>query len=294
MVKTIIACADIHIRNYNRQEEYVEQIKKFVSECKEIVSQHKSPKEVRIVVAGDIVHNKLDISGEGYTMASWFLHQLDDVAPTIFIAGNHDINMRNTNRIDPLTAICTMNNFKQVKYLDKELGYTSGYILDDNIVWCLYSAFDKFAAPNISEYTASMMPGNEDFADLFGNTQMSKSMKTCVGLFHGELKNAKTDVGFVFENGIPESHFEGVDFAIMGHIHKRQCIKYNGVPLMYCGSLIQQDQGENVSGHGYVVWNVKEQTYEEKDLENKDYGFYTFSISDISDIENNTEQVLNM
>lgn len=291
MVKTIIACADIHIMNLQRQDEYVGQLKKFIAECDEIVKQHAKPEEVRIVVAGDIVHNKLDISGEGYILASWFLNQLDAIAPTIIIAGNHDMNMRNTERVDPLTAIFEMCNFKQVKYLDKELGYASGCVLDSDIIWCLYSTFDKFAAPAISEYTASC--GWADSKDLFGKAP-TKATKTCVGLFHGELHNAKTDVGFVFENGIPESHFEGVDFAIMGHIHKRQCIKYNGVPLVYCGSLIQRDKGENVSGHGYVIWDVKEQTYTTKDIPNEDYGFYTFMISDVKDIDNNAEEILNL
>ena len=213
MVKTIIACADIHIRNLQRQEEYVEQIRKFIGECEEIVKQHAKPEEVRIVVAGDIVHNKLDISGEGYVLASWFLNQLDTIAPTIVIAGNHDLNMRNTERIDPLTAIFKMCNFKQVKYLDSVLNYASGCILDDNIVWCLYSAFDKFAAPNIAEYTATMMSGNGDFGDLFNKTTLSKAMKTCVGLFHGELHNAKTDVGYVFENGICEEKYSIINYT---------------------------------------------------------------------------------
>lgn len=288
MVKKIIACADIHIRNYKRQDEYVEQINKFLDECRNIVSQYESPYDVRIVVAGDVVHNKLDISGEGYILASWFISKLDEIAPTIIIAGNHDLNMKNVERVDPITAIFSMCSFKQTKYLDMEFNYASGCVQDDNVVWCLYSAFDKFAAPNIAEFKAT-----SDKTMLFGKKPKAKTEITYIGLFHGELKNAKTDVGFVFENGIPESHFEGVDFAIMGHVHKTQCIKYNGVPLVYCGSLIQQDHGENLSGHGYILWDVAEQTYEQKNIANEDFGFYTFAISKVDDIDNNTEEVLN-
>ena len=289
MVKKIIACADIHIRNYKRQEEYVEQLNKFFDECRNIVSQYESPYDVRIVVAGDVVHNKLDISGEGYVLASWFINQLDTIAPTVIIAGNHDLNMKNVDRVDHITAIFSMCEFSRVKYLDKELNYASGCIQDDNIVWCLYSTFDKFAAPNIAEFKASGVNSNM----LFGKKPKAKDEITYVGLFHGELKNAKTDVGYIFENGIPANHFEGVDFAIMGHVHKVQCIKNNGIPLVYCGSLIQQDHGENLSGHGYILWDVAEQTYEQKDIANEDYGFYTFAISGIDDIDNNTEEVLN-
>ena len=275
MIKKIIACADIHIRNLRRQDEYREQLAKFIDECQKYADKFE-PGEIRIVVAGDILHNKLDISGEGYTIASWFLRKLDEIAPTIVIAGNHDMNVSNVSRLDPLSAIFTMCKFKHTIYLDRELEYESGCYKDDNIVWCLYSTFDNFARPNIEEF------------------KIKYPDDTFVGLFHGELKNAKTDVGFVFENGYEPGLFEGVDFGILGHVHKRQCIPFNGIPLVYCGSLIQQDHGENISAHGYVIWDVKEQDYEPVDLPNEDYGFYTFSIDKIEDIDDDKEEIINL
>ena len=116
----------------------------------------------------------------------------------------------------------------------------------------------------------------------------------CVGLFHGELKSAKTDVGYTSENGYEASYFEGIDFGILGHIHKRQCIKNNGVPLVYCGSLIQQDHGENIHGHGYVVWDTETLKYDEVDVENPGYGYYTMSLSSGEDLDNDAEEVLNL
>lgn len=275
MIKKIIACSDIHIRNLRRQEEYVTQLKKFISDCQKMADDYGND-SIRIIVAGDILHNKLDISGEGYTLASWFLGKLDDIAETIVIAGNHDMNMSNTSRMDPLSAIFKIHPFKQTIYLDQYFEYSSGCYVDDNIVWCLYSSFENFAKPNIEEMRIKY-PEN-----------------TFIALFHGELKNAKTDTGYVSENGRDAGFFEGVDFGILGHIHKRQCIRNNGVPLVYCGSLIQQDHGENISAHGYVVWDVEEQDYEEIDIPNEDYGFYTFSIKNIDDIEENKEEIINL
>ena len=275
MIKTIIHCADIHILNTKRHEEYQEILTRFINECKAIVEKHESPQEVRIVIAGDLVHNKLDISSEGYILASWFLNELDDVAPTIIIAGNHDMNMDNIERIDPLSAIFTMCRFKNTIYLDKELGYQSGCMRDENVVWCLYSSFDNFAKP-----------------DLTGVRKNDDDRLVC--LFHGELKNSKTDVGFVFENGMPESYFDGVDFGLLGHVHKRQCIKNNGVPLVYASSMLQKDAGENISGHGYVVWDVEKCSYEAVDIPNPNYGFYTVVINSIDDIDNNLETIINM
>lgn len=275
MITKIIACADIHIRNLRRQNEYQKCLKKFVEKCKEITEKNGA-ENTRIVIAGDLLHNKLDISGEGYLLASWFLRQLDKIASTIVIAGNHDMNMSNLNRLDPISTIFGMCKFDRVFYLDKELSYESGCLEDENIMWCLYSAFDNFAKPNIEEY------------------RINYPDKTFVGLFHGDIKSAKTDAGYQSENGIDPSYFGDLDFAICGHIHKRQEIKTDGIPLVYSGSLIQQDHGENTTKHGFVVWDVEERTFEEYDLPNEEYGFYTFSIDNIEDIDNNEERILNL
>lgn len=275
MITKIIACADIHIRNLRRQEEYQEQLGKFIDECKEIVEENGAD-STRIVIAGDLLHNKLDISGEGYLIASWFLKQLDTITETYVIAGNHDINMLNLNRLDPISTIFSMCKFERVHYLDMLLNYESGCVEDDNIVWCLYSSFDNFNKPSIDEY------------------RIASPDKAYVGLYHGEVKSAKTDSGYQSENGLAPSYFSNLDFCILGHIHKRQVIKIDGVPLVYCGSLIQQDHGENVSKHGFVVWNVEDVEYYGVDLDNENYSFYTFKIDGIEDIEEDKETLVNL
>ena len=277
MVKKIIHTGDIHIRNFRRMEEYQIQLNKFLDECRQIASKYGKD-EIRIVITGDLLHNKLDISGEGYLLASWFLRQLDDIAKTFVIAGNHDINMEDLSRLDPLSAIFSMCNFKQTYYLDQMLEYKSGCISDDNIVWCLYSCFDNFAAPDIEEMKRKF--NEEDM--------------TYVGLFHGVVSGSRTDVGFSFDNGYSASYFDGLDFCLMAHIHKRQVLKYNGIPLVYCGSLIQQKHDENVSSHGYLLWDIETRQYEEKNIANEEYGFYTFAINSIEDIDNDYEEILNL
>lgn len=275
MIKKIIACSDIHIRNLRRHEEYRTQLKKFIDECKKEADEYGS-ESIRIVIAGDLLHNKLDISGEGYLIATWFIRKLSEIAKTIVVAGNHDINMKNLERVDPITMIFSIANVENAVYIDQKLDYESGCLQDDNVIWCLYSSFDNFARPNIEEAKAK----NPD--------------AVTVGLFHGELKSAKTDVGYASENGYDASYFDGLDFGILGHIHKRQCIKYNGIPLVYCGSLIQQDAGENIHGHGYVVWDTESLTYDEVDIQNDEFGFYTFTVNDISDFDEDHEEILNL
>ena len=147
MITKIIQIGDIHIRNLRRSDEYKAQFDEFLNMCSKIVNEN-GVENTRIVVCGDVLHNKTEISPEGYTLATWFLRKLDDLCTTLVFAGNHDVNISNTNnRLDPLSVIFSLHNFNRVYYLDKELGYTSGSIADENVVWCLYSIFDKFMKP---------------------------------------------------------------------------------------------------------------------------------------------------
>jgi DNA repair exonuclease SbcCD ATPase subunit len=63
---------------------------------------------------------------------------------------------------------------------------------------------------------------------------------------------------------------------MLGDIHKRQTL---GSPtIAYAGSMIQQNHGESLGKHGYLLWDVESRTFEEFDLPN-DYGFYTLDVN---------------
>ena len=74
MIKCVIHCSDIHIRNFQRLGEYAEKLTSFVEKCKEIAKDYER-EEVRIVIAGDLVHQKNNISNELMTFSSFFLRQ---------------------------------------------------------------------------------------------------------------------------------------------------------------------------------------------------------------------------
>lgn len=271
MVKAIIACGDLHIRNYRRNEEYYEQFRMFIDKCKEISDEYDG--DVRIVVTGDILHGKLDVSAEGYKMAGWLIRELSKIARTYIIAGNHDLNKKNLTRISPLDTIFNLGGFDNAVFLDKELGYKSGCLRDENILWCLYSEYDSHSRPSFEDEDDSLYK---------------------VGLVHGDISGSKTDTGYSGENGLPVSHFKGLDLCFCGHIHKRQTLTYDTTDIIYTGSLIQQDHGENIKGHGFVAWDVEDEEYREYDLDHGDYGFYTFQVRSIEDIEENREEILNL
>lgn len=274
MVSKIIAVSDLHIKNIKGLDEIKGQFGKFVKECEKIAKKN-GPENTRIVLCGDIIHSKLDVSNEALIMESWLFGELDKICKTIVVCGNHDLNLSNLQRVDSITPIFEVRDFKQTVYIDKELGYKSGSLVDDNIVWCLYSTFDGFNGPNDMEVLRKTNEG-----------------KTFVGLFHGDLNGAKNASGVAL-TGLELSHFEGSDFVIAGHIHKQQSLSKGGVEVVYCGSLIQQDFGEEVYPHGYVLWDVEAKKWSFVKIKNEDNGFYKFSISQEEDIDEDKEKFLN-
>ena len=88
--------ADTHIRNLKYHKEYKEVFNK-------IYESLKKERVDYIIHCGDICHTKTQISPEYVSMASDFLSNLADIAPTYVILGNHDGNLRNGNRQDSIT-----------------------------------------------------------------------------------------------------------------------------------------------------------------------------------------------
>lgn len=276
-VKKVIGIADVHIPNAKGLDDLKDVAQTFFEQAKKIVEEAGGPEYVRIVIGGDLFDDKITISNEGLLAGYWFLQALDKICPTIVIAGNHDLNLQNLSKIDSITPIFEMSTFKQTRYLDMEFGYKSGFVKDDNVVWCLYSTFSSFEKPEF-------MPDKE--------TNPDKSVKY-IGLIHGEINGATTNNNMVSENALSVSLFDGTDFVIAGHIHKQQVIPGNVTSIVYCSSLKQKNYGESVSGHGFVLYDTVTGGFEFIETPNKTTSFYKFSITDLDDVDKNEEILLN-
>lgn len=272
-VKKIIHFADVHIRNYQRLEEYTNQLNELKEKIKENVNG-LTYEEIRIVISGDIVHSKNTVSNELIAFVSTWIRELEEIGKVVVISGNHDLMVDNMSRIDTLTAIFTASKFENSIHLDSYLGYDSGVVVDDNVTWALYSIFSDYRRPDI-EQARKDCPSN-----------------TVVGLYHGTIVGATLNNGTVIDSGANGDDFNGCDFVAAGDIHKRQEIKRGDVVIVYPGSLIQQTFGETVTQHGFVVWDLEKKTHEFVDL-STDYALYDFEIKSPEDIDENKEILIN-
>lgn len=275
MIKKVFHIADLHIPNSEDNRPYMEMIKQALAELLRETRKYEKD-EFRIVISGDIFHNKIKTTNEAKTIFHETLNYLNVIGKTIIIAGNHDMLENNHDRTDSISPTFDIKDvYPNITYADKALNYKSGYIKDDNVIWALYSIYDKFTKPNI-----------DGLKEKFPECKI-------IGLYHGDVVGAVTDTGRMSENGIDTNVFNECDCVMAGHIHKFQEIKKNGVPIVYAGSLFQQNGGENTTGHGFLIWDLETNKYEHHEVTNN-YKTYTFKITSYEDVAEDVEKLLNL
>ena len=247
IVEKIYHLADLHIRNLKRHNEYRQVFQKFLDRVDTDNIQNSV-----IYLAGDIAHAKTEMSPELIREISWFLTECSNRRETILITGNHDCNLNNNYRLDVLTPIIHNLSNPHIHYLRD-----TGVYNIHNLTFVVYSILDK----------KENWPKAES---------VEAENKIC--LFHGPVNLAQTDIGYtVSSNSFTVDMFDGFDMVMLGDIHKRQNFGFGYEHIAYAGSMVQQNHGESLDKHGYLLWDVKSRTYEGFDIEN-DYGFYTLDV----------------
>lgn len=253
----ILHIADIHVRLFKRHQEFRESFELLYRELRKtaLITQN-----VAIVVAGDIVHSKAELSPEMISLTSDFLKTLSEIAPTIIIAGNHDTNLANTTRLDSLTPIIENIKSDNLFYL-RDSGL---YELENSIIGVFSILNDHSTWP--------LTPA------------LSKKKK--IALFHGPVYGAKTEVGYEIKSeDIKTSLFDGYDMVLLGDIHKYQVLEdgTNGPIVAYPGSLIQQDHGEGILGHTIILWDVNHRKMTPLEFDSN-YSFVTWNFKNDKEI----------
>ena len=239
-VNKIYHISDIHIRNFKRHKEY----RRVFHQLKDKIFSSVDDKSL-IVLTGDIVHSKTDVTPELVFEVQELLKSLANIVPVLLIPGNHDANLNNNHRMDALTPIVNALNHKNLYYSVNSEVFRIG-----NVTFCHWSVFDD---------------------NYINAADIDADYKIC--MYHGAVQSALTEVGFKLEGGkITPNHFNGFDITLLGDIHKLQYLNEEKT-IAYPGSLIQQNHGESLD-HGMLVWNLKDKTSEYISIPN-DTAFYT-------------------
>lgn len=253
----IIQLSDIHIRLTKRHDEYKEVFNRLYSDLKVI------DEDVAIFILGDVVNSKIDLSPECVNLAAELLFNLAEIRPTVLIAGNHDTNLTNKNRMDSLSPIVSALNHDNLFYLKESGLYALGNICINN-----YGVFD----------TPDKYIKGSEIPKIYRN-----EYEYFVALYHGTVDGARTDLGFALSNpSIKNDTFDGHDIALLGDIHMIQDLQtydenISKPAIHYCGSLIQQKHDESLTGHGYSYWDLKKRDYNHIELKNN-YGFFSVAV----------------
>ena len=249
IINKVYHLADLHIRNLQRHKEYKFVFKKFLKQVKQ-----DNIEDSLIYIAGDIAHAKTEMSPELVHEISWFLTECAKLRETVLITGNHDCNLNNSHRLDVLTPIIQNLGNDRIHYLRD-----TGVYPIHNLTFVVYSILDN----------------KENWPK--GNTIDGENT---ICLFHGPVNKAQTDIGYtVSSNSFQVDMFDGFDMAMLGDIHKRQTFGPGYEHIAYAGSMIQQNHGELLEKHGYLLWDIPTRTFTEHHIHN-DYGFLTVDVVD--------------
>jgi len=213
--------SDTHIRNLKYHEEYRQVFK-------EIYDSLIQEQPDYIVHTGDLAHTKTQLSPEYFEMASNFLKNLADIAPTIVILGNHDGNLKNGDRQDAITPIVQALKHPNLTLLKDSQEYSP----EEGLVFNVLSVFDR------------------------NNwTKPSDNSAINIALYHGAIQGCQVGTGFELDHGEDDiSIFNDFDYAMLGDIHRTQHLDENK-RVWYAGSTVQQNFGES-RRKGYLMWNI--------------------------------------
>ena len=271
----IFHLSDLHIRNgdntYSRYEEYSQVFKETIVSIRNQIKVLKLPfDDYIIVITGDIFHNKNVIGNYGLFIYREFVQSLSKIGRLYIISGNHDYDQSDINK--PSLVYSSTFDIPNVFVLNT----STSFIIDD--VGFSFVSIDK---------TLDIYRNSGRIQDLPPFPTITEKVKHKIALFHGSFASAKLYNGKSIEetfNPYPLEWVKGFDYVLLGDIHKRQIFNYKKKSICgYSGSLIQQNFGEDIIEHGYLVWNLANKQVDEINVYN--------NIGYINIIEDDTQNI---
>lgn len=277
----IIHISDTHIRagdrSCSRFNEYTIQIDRLLT-----VLNEYDDEDTLIVVTGDVFHDKSKIGPSGQLLANRLFRGLSRFR-TVVIRGNHDYRQDQPDEPDLIKPFFD-DMPDNIEYLDETGLYDIGDI-EIGLV-AVQDTLTRGAQGGIN-------------AKLPEFPIPSLDSKFSIALFHGSFGGALLQNGTDVESraNYPLEWIQGYDAILLGDIHVQQIHRAKLIPgtdftsrdnknifmtckhtldpktspWSYAGSLIQQNFGESLWGHGFTEWDLDSNTITGFHVKN-DYG----------------------
>ena len=248
MITKIYHIADIHIRKGNQKESRYDEYLNVINNLINDVITSYTPNESICVICGDIFHHKLQISSYGIQLFYKLINTLADIIPTFVIQGNHDLIQEESDGVlnDMIKPLILNQRHPNIHYLNE----TQSFVFD-NINFGVVSINDILQA--------GASTGMVDKLPLFPKPIPDKLN---IALSHVTITNCSLHNYTKTTSGVSIEWFAGYNMVLLGDIHL-QSVKYNkkhNIYYGYPGSLIQQDFGESIFNHGFLIWNIDKYT----------------------------------
>lgn len=212
---------------------------------------------------GDINDSKTKLSPEQVQAIKRLVKKVTDLVPTVWILGNHDLNLKSKNRLDSLTPFLEDFEPKYPIHFFKHSGIYNLY----GINWAVWSCLDDQKSP-FTVNKEDIKPG------------------PIIGCFHGAIAGAIGDNDiYKLKAEITVDDFAECDVVFLNDIHKRQSFRNN--EIQYSGSWCQTKINEEES-KGILIWNWNEK--KEKFVADyrelpKNFGYRTYEVKDLKTFE---------
>ncbi len=255
-VTHVIHIADTHVRTgdrvSSRAEEYRQVFKNIINDIKKQPGVKNGT--ALMVIAGDVFHHKGRLETEGALVIYEWLNDLLHLLPVLVICGNHDFRQEDPEYADMIEMLVAPYKKTAHKYPIHYLS-DSGHYVWENVGFGLTTVKDTLKAYN----TCGILDELPDFPS--PDTDMFTNVCCKVALFHGSICQSAMPNGnqmSEYSHGYPLEWFKGYDIAMLGDNHTQQINNGLDGTLVwgYPGSLVQQDGGEPLFGHGYILWDI--------------------------------------
>ncbi len=278
IIRNICHISDIHIRPGTELRDNSTRFTEYATVFTRICSFLRTHKEDDLVICitGDIFHDNKKAGAPCIELFFMLIEMLADIVPIYIIRGNHDYNQASIQDQDMLSAFKKpLDRFKNVAYLADTGHYTAG-----NVLFGLVAIQDVLKSGN-THGTVNSLPTFPTAA-----THPDGITKT-IALFHGDVPGTYPIEWFgqydyillgdlhhmQVHNATAES--DNITLTQMGEVYHMNTYAQDKKPLWaYPGSTIQQNHGESIVGHGFLMWNLDNNTIQAFHVPN-DYAFVT-------------------